>query len=277
MASGNTKNFELKLGKTGLTIVIVGLAALLCSVFLFGVTVGKNIDTYPENISLLPQKLLALVWRPAKMKFTQTAEENKTAQNQSKAQEEPDLTFFNTLTGKKGAVKEQPIPDKKPIVEVPVTQPLVPQSQTDAAPSPATPGAEIKKPLAVNTSSGNKKEVHKKETKPAAPAKITEDAIEAKIKEAEPAKKVKAEKFVIQVASLKEKTKATELQKKLSASGFSSRIAENNIPEKGKWFRVIVEGFSNKENAQAALGKISKKTGINSGIVKRIETAAKSN
>ncbi|MEN6291958.1 MAG: hypothetical protein ABFD07_08095, partial [Methanobacterium sp.] len=99
MASGNTKNFELKLGRTGLTIVIVGITALLCGIFLFGVSVGKNIDTYPENIASVPQKLLALVWRPAKIKIAQKVEENKVVQNQTKAQEEPDLTFFNTLTG----------------------------------------------------------------------------------------------------------------------------------------------------------------------------------
>jgi cell division septation protein DedD len=235
MASGNTKNFELKLGKTGLTIVIVGVASLLCGIFLFGVVVGKNIDTYPENIASIPQKLLALVWRPAKIKFAQTAEENKRIQNQQKVQEEPDLTFFNTLTGKKGVAKEQPIPDKKPVVEVPVSQPLVSKSQNDTANNLANSGSELKKPLAANEAT-EKKEIKRKEAKPAAKNKASEDEIEAKIKEAEPVK-AKNEKFAIQVASLKEKAKATELQKKLSASGFNPRIVENNIPGKGKWFR----------------------------------------
>ena len=67
MATGNIKNFELKVGKAGLIIIIVGMAVLLCMAFLFGVDVGKNIDTYPEKIAALPQKTLALIWRPAKI------------------------------------------------------------------------------------------------------------------------------------------------------------------------------------------------------------------
>ncbi len=280
MASGNTKNFELKLGKTGLAIVIVGMTALLCGVFIFGVAVGKNIDTYPENIASLPQKLLALVWRPAKIKVAQSVEENKTVQNQSKAQEEPDLTFFNTLTGKKGAIKEQPIPDKKPVVETPaVVQPPVQQPQNDASAPSVNPGMEVKKPLALSATTGekDKKELKRKEVKPAVPNKPVEDEIEAKIKEAEPVKTVKGEKFAIQIASLKEKAKAAELQKKLSASGFKPRIVENNIHGKGKWFRVVVDGFTSKASAQTAAEKISKKTGISGGIIKRIDTAVKSN
>lgn len=276
MASGNTKNFELKLGKTGLIIVVVGMTSLLCGVFLFGIVVGKNIDSYPENIASVPQKLSAFVWRPAKIKVAQKVEENKVVQNQQKAQEEPDLTFFNTLTGKKGVAKEQPIPDKKPVVEVPVSQPLLPQPQSNVTAALTDPGMEVKKPLAANAATGDKKEIKRKETKPAATSKAVEDEIEAKIKEAEPAKAVKGEKYAIQVASLKEKAKAIELQKKLSASGFNPRIVENNIPGKGKWFRVVVEGFSSKASAQTAADKISKKTG-NGGIVKRIDTAIKSN
>ena len=33
MASGNIKNFELKLGKAGLIIIVVGMAVLLCHGF----------------------------------------------------------------------------------------------------------------------------------------------------------------------------------------------------------------------------------------------------
>jgi len=37
MATGNIKNFELKIGKTGVIIVVAGMAVLLCAAFLFGV------------------------------------------------------------------------------------------------------------------------------------------------------------------------------------------------------------------------------------------------
>jgi len=259
MVSGNIKNFELTLGRTGLVIVIVGMAALLCGTFLFGVAVGKDIDTYPEKIASLPQKMLALVWRPAKVKVAQTEAGNKAAQNQPKVQEEPDLTYFNALTGKKGMAKEPPIPDKKPVVEAPAVQPLVPQPKNDTGAASISPGQEVKKQQA------------EKKTN-----ETDRDEIETKIKEAEPAAKVQSVKYSIQVASLKEKISATQLNKKLSTLGFKPRIVENNIPGKGKWFRVVVEGFASKANAQTAAEKISSKTGIR-GFVKRIDAPVKTN
>jgi len=259
MASGNIKNFELKLGRTGLVVVIAGMTALLCGTFLFGVEVGKNIDTYPEKIASMPQQLLALVWRPAKIQVARKEAENKALQNQPKAQEEPDLTFFNTLTNKKGMVKEKPIPDKKPAVEAPVAQQPSPQQKND------TNGASVRS-----------EPVAKKQQQAASVKKG--DEIEAKIREAETkvtAKESKG-KFVIQAASMKERAKADELNKKIKDMGFTTRIVENNIPGKGKWFRVVVEGFSSKANAQIAAEKISGKTGV-PGIIKNINTAANNN
>jgi cell division septation protein DedD len=257
MVSGNIKKFELTLGRTGLVMVIVGMAALLCCTFLFGVEVGKNIDTYPEKIASLPQQLLALVWRPAKIRVAQNAAENKTVQNQPKTQEEPDLTFFNTLTNKKGMVKEQPIPDKKPAIEAPAARRPLPQPKNDATAALVKPDSNVKKQQAAKSASAG-------------------DEIEAKIKEAEPKVTANGSKFVIQAASMKEKAKADELNKKIKAMGFTTRIVENDVPGKGKWFRIVVEGFSSKANAQTAAAKISGKTGV-PGIIKNINTAANDN
>src|SRR5665811_1477081 len=91
MAARNIKNFELRLGKTGLFIVIAGMAALLCTVFLLGVDIGKNIDTYPEQIASIPQKVIAHIWRSAKLKVDQDVPDNKSGQNQPQAKENIDL------------------------------------------------------------------------------------------------------------------------------------------------------------------------------------------
>lgn len=248
MASGNIKNFEVKLGKTGLVIIIAGMAVLLCSAFLFGIVVGKNIDTYPEKIASLPQRLLALVWRPAKIRV---------AQNQPKKPDELDLTFYNTLTSKKGVADEQPIPDKKPVIEVPAVQQFIAQPKNDASSASIRPDSEVKKQQSLTSGT-------------------TGDAIEAKIKEAKPAVAASGGKFSVQVASLKEKTKADQMNKKISALGFTPQIVETNVQGKGTWFRVVIYGFSSKALAQAAAGKISNKTGT-SCIVRRIDTASNSN
>lgn len=260
MASGNVKNFELKLGKTALIIVIVGVAALLCSTFLFGVSVGKNIDNYPEKIASLPQKLLALVWKPAKIKIAQNAPASKAMQNQQTKSEDVDLTFYSTLTSKKGVVKEQPIPDKKPAAETPAAQPLLPPAGAESNPAPVSPGTEVKKQQTPVAGSSR-------------------DEIEEKIKEAEAAAALAAAaggKYSIQVASLKDKNKAGEMGKKLSAMGYAPRVVENNVPGKGKWFRVVIDGFPGKAQALAAAEKISGKTGA-SCIVRKTDAAVGSN
>jgi len=257
MASGNTKNFELKLGKTGLVIVIAGMAALLCCTFLFGVNVGKNIDYYPEKIASFPQKILALVWRPAKVKVAQTAAGNRSVQKQTGAQEELDLTFYNTLTSKKGTVKEQPIPDKKYIVDAPAKQQLSSSAKNDLSTASINPDLK------------SIKQHQERSIKP-------EDEIEAKIKEAAAAANPAGEIFSLQVASLKEKAKANQMSKKLSSLGYTARIVENNIPKKGKWFRVVIDGFTSKVKAQAAADKIADNTGTK-GIVRRVDAAAYDN
>src|SRR4030042_1585029 len=125
MASGNTKNFEFRLKKAGLIAVITGMVALLCFAFLLGVNVGKNIDTYPEKISSLPQKALALIWHKGKLQPTENLTDNKNPPEQAK-EEDIDLTFFNTLTGKKGVAREKAAPEKKQVIETapPIVAPL---------------------------------------------------------------------------------------------------------------------------------------------------------
>lgn len=257
MASGNAKNFELKLGRAGLIILIVGTTGLLCTAFLFGISVGKNIDTYPEKIVLLPQRMLALVWRPAKIKVAQSEAENKTAQNKPKAQEELDLTFYNTLTSKKGVAKEQPIPDKKPVVEAPIAQQILPPPKNEAVAVSGGSVPEVQKVPDVTT------------TRP-------KDVIETKIKEAEQGVTASSVKFSVQVASLKDKNKADQLSKRISVLGYTPRFVENNIPGKGKWFRVVIDGFSSKTLAQSAAEKISSKIGTNC-IIRRVDVAVNNN
>ena len=51
MSSKNVHTFELKMGKRAVLLFIIGMSCLLFIVFLFGVTIGKNIDTYPEKFA----------------------------------------------------------------------------------------------------------------------------------------------------------------------------------------------------------------------------------
>ncbi len=243
MASKNIKDFEFRLKKAGLIMVITGMAALLCFAFLLGVNVGKNIDTYPEKISSLPQKALALIWHKNK---TEPAE-NMTADKQSDEEtkeENIDLTFYKTLSSKKGVVTEKSAPEKKPEIET--TTP--PEEIVSGNASPETPQQNM------DVKADKKKEEGKLKNKEITPPKTGKN------------------KYIIQVASLKEKAKAYQLNKKVAALGFDPKIIPITIKSKGTWYRVIIFGFENKAKAQEAATKISKKTG-SSCIIRSLDNA----
>jgi len=254
MTSGNIKKMELKLGRTGIIIVVVGMAALLCSAFLVGVVVGKNIDTYPEKIASIPQKALALIWRPAKTKTIPDIVDNKPGEGQPKAGENLDLTFYNNLTSPKGEVKDQPLTEKK-MVETPPPQIDLPQPNREEKETIGGIGLKKQKQTAaVNEKAGDKnKRTVKEVEKPVAASKQT---------------------FIIQAASLKEKAQATKISKSITALGFKSRVVEIDIKGKGTWFRVIVSGFDEQAQAQAAVDKIAKKIKTKC-IIRRVDADKK--
>ena len=254
MASGNSKKMELTLGRTGIIIVVVGMAALLCSAFLVGVDFGKNIDTYPDKISSIPRKVLALIWRPAKIKTIPDIVDIKPGEGPPKTGENPPLTYYPDLTSPKGEVKNQPLTEKK-IVETPLPQIDLPQPKREEKESVAGTGLEKQKQTgAVDGKAGDKNKSEVKEVKvPVAASK---------------------QMFIIQAASLKDKAKATQIHKTVAKLGYPSKIVKLDIKGKGTWYRVIATGFETKAQAQAAADKITKKTKTD-GIIRSVDADKK--
>ena len=258
MASSNEKNFELKIGKTGIVIVITGMTALLCASFLFGIDVGKNIDTYPGKITSIPQRALALVWRPAKMQIVQSVPE-----------ENINLNYHNALTSKKG------LSDMEPPVE----------KQTSAT---SVPNLEEAQKGKFNIETNNQpvvtdeKKVEKEATQTIEEI-ITQEDVKKEKKETkvspiekDNAKNKTASRFIVQVAALKEKSKAGEINKKISAMGYHTEIVKAEIKGKGTMFRVIASGFDDQAKAQKIAGVIAQKTGTKC-IVKKMDADIKKN
>jgi len=249
MATGNTKTFELKIGKTGLIIVITGMTAFLCAAFLFGIDVGKNIDIYPAKISSLPQKMLALVWRPAKIQVAKTAPE-----------ENINLNYHNALMNKKGVPELEPAVEKQPTAAQPTSQEEMQKGKfhIETGVSPVT----TKENNAENGAQPTKEESkNKTEMKDKKEIKEKEDALK---------KIINNYKFMVQVASLKERSKADQVSKKVTALGFKPEIIETEIKGKGTVYRVVVAGFNDKLKAQDTAKKITNKTKENC-IVKQID------
>lgn len=240
MGSGNIKKFEVKLGKTGIIIVLGGMAVLLCLSFILGVGVGKNIDTYPEKIASTPQQILAMFWRSAKVASAQKA---MTVKETSPDKSSMDLTFHNTLTGQKTLPIQQLPSQEKRLADAAAAERKV-KSQTPAA---LLPDGEANSP--------NEAVQEKKIT--------TGEKLlrENKSKNKEEPASVNAAKalFFVQVASLKDKTKANQIHKTVATLGYPSKVLKMDLKEKGIWYRVIATGFDTKMQAQAAVDRISKK------------------
>ena len=243
MASGNSKKMELKLGRTGITIVVLGMAILLFSVFLLGVVVGKNIDTYPQKIASIPQKALALIWHKGKANTLPDLPDNKKGEGEPKTGEVPVLTFYNDLTTKKGEVKDQPLTEKKMVETPPPKKELPPPSVED---DETTVGSGLQTPK-----------------KTAVVAKKADDKKKHEAKQSETTVAASKQSFLIQAASLQDKTRANQVSKSITALGYKSRVIKIVLKGKGSWFRVIVSGFDDRAQAQVAADKITKKTKTN--------------
>jgi cell division protein FtsN len=105
MPSQNSRDFEFKLGKLGLVLFTFGIALLLLCSFLFGVMVGKNIETYPEKIAKgIPQAIKETMVDAPHQAISNMVKENETKEPEAVEKEEKkddfNVTFFDKLTEK---------------------------------------------------------------------------------------------------------------------------------------------------------------------------------
>jgi cell division protein FtsN len=235
MITKNTHRFEFKLGRIGLILFLLGMSGLLFGVFLLGVTLGKNIDTYPEKIArFLPDKIKAHIGLSPDVTEPVMAARDDKKQDMPEPDQDLNLTFYDTLgkrkTDTKGMAPDGMIPKKASPENVKEHLPKPP-------PAPVTPTIQPKS---------------------AAPSPGVQKA--APVKE----KPVQQQKFLVQVVSYQDKGKADTLAKKISAIGYPARTEVMELPGKGKWFRVVMGAFSGRPEAQKAIDSVSKKNkGLN--------------
>ena len=223
MITKNTHRFEFKLGRLGMILFLLGMSGLLFGVFLLGVTLGKNIDTYPEKIArFIPDRIKAHIGISPDVAEPVMAARDDKKQDMPEPDRDLNLTFYDTLgkrkTDAKGMAPDGMIPKKAAPEKVKEPPPQPP-------PAPVTPAIQ---------------------PKAAAPSPVKE-------------KSVQQEKFLVQVVSYKDKDKAARLAKKISASGYSVHTEVMELPGRGKWFRVVMGLFSDRPEAQKAIDSISKK------------------
>lgn len=249
MAAKNSRKFEFKMGKTGLFVLILFLSVLVFFSFIFGVTVGKHIDVYPEKLSAsvpaFVKEKLGLTSQPPEQFIIET--KMKDINVLSPAQERVDLTFYDTLSQKDGA-KEPSVANSKP------------------------GDSSLDKTAKKNETQARKTDARKSGSLPVKSDGVTA-AVAAPVttkKKVEPRQEEKEEKgkYAVHVVSFRERQKTDMVIRQLNAMGFNAKIVEVDVPRKGKWFRVIVPGYLNKEEAQKASQRIGKSvSGVNCAIM----------
>ncbi len=238
MAAKNTHRFELRMGKLGLALFILGMSALLFAVFLVGVNVGKNIDIYPDKIArFIPDTIRSRMGWPSGSMEPMVSPKEEKKQETAESDKDMDLTFYDTLSKKKGDARGL-------IVETPKEKKTEAEGLRETS-RPVAPAANLKMPAEKAAVANQQKPA----ALPPAPAPAA-----AQKKEAPVAK----DKFLIQVVSYQKKSKADDLIGKLKSLGYASRIEVMDLPNKGKWFRVVMGGFQSKQDAQKAVDKVSK-------------------
>ncbi len=261
MAAKNRRMFELRLGKLGIILFVGGMSLLLFSMFFLGIFVGKNMEAYPEKFSPGAVELIRdrlFVSAPKTDKPIPSAESGK-RDSPAGGEESFGLTFYETLGGKKtdaantaGAVKDEASEPSLPM-PVPAGKPAIPEM---AAGSAAGTGGNM--PLPISASDGKKPNLSP-ESKPVADAGSgLSTAIPAGVAvdgNGTPGKG----RLEIQVAAYQDRRKAEKTMEKLKPLGFAPRVVMKELPGKGKWFRVIIGGFDDREKAMAAADQIAGK------------------
>lgn len=65
-------------------------------------------------------------------------------------------------------------------------------------------------------------------------------------------------KYLVQVASFKSRNGAERFSERIKPLGFMPRVAMVELPKKGKWFRVIIDGFASHDEAKNAVDVLEK-------------------
>ncbi|MFH1080972.1 MAG: SPOR domain-containing protein [Pseudomonadota bacterium] len=240
MMTKNTRRFELKLGRIGLILFLLSMSGLLFGVFLLGVTVGKNIDTYPEKIArFLPDRIKTLISRLLQDATTPSvAMRDDLDLKQEKPEPDMGLTFYDRLgkrkAGPKGMAPDGMILQKAPVAAV-KEKPPSPQATQPTEPKSPGPAPAVQK--------------------------------EPPIKE----KSTPQGKFMVQVVSYQGRSKAEALVKKIAAMGYAVRTEVTELPDKGKWFRVVMGEFSSRPEAQKAVDAVSRKTKGLSCVIRSVD------
>lgn len=273
MTAKNKHSLELKLGKVGLILFIIGMSFLMFGSFMFGVHVGKEMEAYPEKIAGYYPGFFKGNWNWSwpwnkKIRETELASEGESKTDGAKSS--PGLTFYDTLAKKKSSDTLA----SHQVGSTAVKDAGTPSGRTEMQESPVTVGGPAagpsNAPLKPENVPDNKSSIVSQATTPS--QAINDSAIQAgKTGDAQgvsrnpEAKKTAVsskagKKYLLQVASYKEKDKSDQVSRRMQKLGYNSHVVPVNIKGKGMWYRVIIGGYESEGKAKKAVGELAGKT-----------------
>lgn len=235
------RRYRLELSFAGIIGYGLGLVALCTWVFVLGVMVGGGVRLVnPQDFSLKGELLrfmgLGKEIPPPPEDFAETWE------SPQKMMES--LRYYEDLTQKGNHPSGGP--PSQPSLAPAQPSPATPHSSTQAAP-PTHPPIKAAKEA--------------KEAKPPPPPAPP-------VNTPPPLSSVGQEHFTILVASLRDQDNLKRLVEQLRTKGYSPRVEPLDLKEGGKWNRVLVGTFANREEALRFMNEFNRKEHLE-GMVMR--------
>ncbi len=223
------KRYRIELGFKEVFFYAFGLFVALAWMFVFGILIGRGIPLVSsDEISLSAHlmRFLGLGKQVVRQPQPETAETFSSPQEMLQA-----LDYYKDLT--QGDAPNTPT--LRPLPTMPTTQPK--------QPTPETPGPKTKAP-------GEQPQPSKD---PRGPPSLQAPAPEPR----PPA--TASEHFTLLVSSLKDADNAQKLVEQLRAKGYSPRIETLNLSGSGRWNRVLIGFFQNREEALRFASEFNRK------------------
>ncbi len=270
MAVKNRRTLELKMGKLGVALFVSGMSVALLAAFLFGVLVGEHLDAWPERYSgglvdLVRDRMSGLALAEQKEKTASPDEKIVKKGADPAGNDDFNLTFYDVLGDKKNHGRDSgaalfPEDGNNTVDAVPVA----------AAGSglPAAGEAVVLSSGKIPPAVSQKPSVHppvQDAGKPVLPSRMTGSTTEKPSGTApSPASarsdnKMKQTGFHVQAAAFADIKQAEKMVARLKKIGFAASVVPHDIPNKGRWFRVIVDNFEDRNKAELAVSRIAGK------------------
>lgn len=229
------KRFRIDLSITQFLLISLCLVFVFAWMFVFGVLVGRGLPLVDSADASLQAQLMRFIGLG---KETPPPPKNAAQTWESPQKMMESLTYYQSFTNGTDPISGAPLN------EGPDSSPGVKQETTNQQLASARPQAEKSK----SSNAGNADP--EQDSRAEAPEEVTEH-------------------FTLLAASVRDSNNAENFAKKLQAKGYSPRLETVDMPESGRWTRILVGSFDTREEALKFAADFNRKENME-GLVIRI-------